>query len=135
MLCCHHHRDCTAEAEHGALHELVLDVGVLSAGTLLLRRRAAALPDADLAELTRSVLAELSEAGGSRVVQRARDDILATRACDGAVCANRRLTIEEMKALLRDVEATDCADTWRHGKPTSRQVTLKELDALFLRGR
>jgi DNA mismatch repair protein MutL len=125
----------TAEAEHDALAELGLDVGVLSAGTLAVRSRPAALPDADLVELTRSVLAELAEAGGSRVVQRARDDILATMACHGAVRANRRLTAEEMNALLREMEATERADTCNHGRPTWRQVSLKEMDALFLRGR
>jgi DNA mismatch repair protein MutL len=125
----------TAEAEGQALRDLGLDVGVLSATTLVVRSRPAALPDADLAELTRSVLAELAEAGASRVVQRARDDILATMACHGAVRANRRLTLEEMNALLREMEATERADTCNHGRPTWRQVTMKELDALFLRGR
>ena len=128
----------TAEAEAGTLHTLGLDVSLLSASTLVVRSRPAALPDADLAELTRSVLAELGsvEAGGaSRVVQRARDDILATMACHGAVRANRRLTLEEMNALLREMESTERADTCNHGRPTWRQVTMKELDTLFLRGR
>ncbi len=127
-----------AEAEHHTLHELGLDVSVLSAVTLVVRSRPAALADADLAELTRSVLADLArpEAGGaSRVVQRARDEILSTMACHGAVRANRRLTLDEMNALLREMEATERADTCNHGRPTWRQVTLKELDALFLRGR
>jgi DNA mismatch repair protein MutL len=124
-----------AEAEAPALLELGLDVSVLGRATLAVRSRPAALPDADLAELTRSVLADMAEAGSSRVVQRARDDILATMACHGAVRANRRLTIEEMNALLREMEATERADTCNHGRPTWRQVTLRELDALFLRGR
>ncbi len=125
----------TAEAESAALRTLGLDVGVLSATTLVVRSRPASLPDADLAELTRSVLAELQEAGASRVVQRARDEILATMACHGAVRANRRLNLDEMNALLREMEATARADTCNHGRPTWRQVTMKELDALFLRGR
>jgi DNA mismatch repair protein MutL len=128
----------TAEAEVEPLLELGLDVGVLSAGSLVVRSRPAALPDADLAELTRSVLAELAQpdgGGASCAVQRARDDILATMACHGAVRANRRLTLEEMNALLRAMEATERADTCNHGRPTWRQVTLKELDGLFLRGR
>jgi len=125
----------TAESEADALLALGLDVGVLSATTLVVRSRPAALPDADLAELTRSVLADLQEAGASRVVQRARDEVLATMACHGAVRANRRLTLEEMNALLREMEATERSDTCNHGRPTWRQVTMKELDGLFLRGR
>ena len=128
----------TAEAESEALLALGLDVGVLSAGTLVVRSGPAALMAGgtlDLAELTRSVLAELQEAGASRVVQRARDELLATMACHGAVRANRRLTLEEMNALLREMETTERADTCNHGRPTWRQVTMKELDALFLRGR
>jgi DNA mismatch repair protein MutL len=124
-----------AEAEHASLMALGLDVGVLSASTLVVRSRPAALPDADLAELTRSVLAELQDSSASRVVQRARDDLLATMACHGAVRANRRLTLEEMNALLREMETTERSDTCNHGRPTWRQVTIKELDALFLRGR
>ncbi len=125
----------TAEAEAPALAALGLDVSPLSATTLVVRSRPAALPDADLVELTRSVLADLLDTGASHVVQRARDDLLATMACHGAVRANRRLTLEEMNALLREMEATARADTCNHGRPTWRQVTMKELDGLFLRGR
>ena len=127
-----------AESEQEALMQLGLDVAPLAAGTLAVRSRPAALPDADLPELTRSVLAELAHpdsGGATGVVQRARDDLLATMACHGAVRANRRLTLEEMNALLREMEATERADTCNHGRPTWRQVTMKELDALFLRGR
>jgi DNA mismatch repair protein MutL len=125
----------TAEAQHDALRELGLDVAPLSATTLAVRSRPAALPDADIAELTRSVLADLAQTDSSRVVQRARDELLATMACHGAVRANRRLTIDEMNALLRDMERTERADQCNHGRPTWRQVTIKELDGLFLRGR
>jgi DNA mismatch repair protein MutL len=127
-----------AEAERDTLVELGLDVSALSASTLVVRSRPAALPEADLAELTRSVLADLmaNHGGGAKgVVQRARDDMLATMACHGAVRANRRLTLEEMNALLRDMERTERADTCNHGRPTWRQVSLKDLDNLFLRGR
>lgn len=118
-----------------ALLDLGLDVSPLSATTLAVRSRPSALPDADLAELVRAVLAELAQVDSSRVVQRARDDLLATMACHGAVRANRRLTLAEMNALLRQMEATERADQCNHGRPTWRQVTIKELDALFLRGR
>jgi DNA mismatch repair protein MutL len=124
-----------AEAHAESLLALGLDVGLLAAGTLVVRSRPAALPDADLTELVRAVLGELIELGGSRVVQRARDELLGTMACHAAVRANRRLTLPEMDALLRQMEATERSDTCNHGRPTWRQVTLKELDALFLRGR
>ena len=128
----------TAEAHADALAALGLDVAPLSPGVLAVRARPAALPDADPVALARAVLAELAELGdvdASRVVQRARDDLLATMACHGAVRANRLLTVPEMNALLRDMERTERADQCNHGRPTWRQVTVRELDALFLRGR
>jgi DNA mismatch repair protein MutL len=125
----------TAQASAVALQDLGLDVSPLSAGTLAVRSRPAALPDADLVELTRAVLAELEQTDSSRVVQRARDDLLSTMACHAAVRANRRLTLEEMNALLRQMEATERADQCNHGRPTWRPITLKELDAWFMRGR
>ncbi len=136
-----------AEAHAATLLQLGLDLSPLGPATLALRSRPAALPEAgqtNLAELARSVLAELSELseqgeqgeqGAGQVVQRARDELLATMACHGAVRANRRLTLPEINALLREMERTERADTCNHGRPTWRQVSFKELDALFLRGR
>lgn len=125
-----------AAEDHGdTLAQLGLDVSPLSATTLAVRSRPAALPDADPVALARSVLAELSQHDTSLVVQRTRDELLATMACHAAVRANRRLSLEEMNALLRDMEATERSDQCNHGRPTWRQVTLAELDALFLRGR
>ncbi|MCK6432203.1 MAG: DNA mismatch repair endonuclease MutL [Burkholderiaceae bacterium] len=125
----------TADAATDALVELGLDIGPLAPGILAVRACPAALPDADPVALARAVLADLADHDGSRTVQRARDDILATMACHGSVRANRQLTLPEMNALLRDMERTDRADQCNHGRPTWRQITLRELDALFLRGR
>ena len=124
-----------AEAHADALAALGLDVAPLSAGVLAVRARPAALPDADPVALARAVLADLADVDASRVVQRARDELLATLACHSAVRANRQLTLPEMNALLRDMERTERADQCNHGRPTWRQVTLRELDQLFLRGR
>ncbi len=128
----------TAETHAQTLRLLGLDLSPLSPGVLALRSRPAALPDADPVALARSVLADLGGADtgeASTLVQRAHDEILATMACHGAVRANRKLTLDEMNALLRDMETTDRADLCNHGRPTWRQVSLKELDTLFLRGR
>ena len=128
--------EVAAVEEHAAtLLALGLDVAPLAATTLAVRSRPAAMADADLVALTRSVLAELAQYDASRVVQRARDELLSTMACHAAVRANRRLTEGEMNALLREMEATERSDQCNHGRPTWRQVTLKELDTLFLRGR
>ncbi|PPE69235.1 DNA mismatch repair endonuclease MutL [Caldimonas thermodepolymerans] len=125
----------TAEAQREALLTLGLDVTPLGPGTLAVRSRPAALADADVVELARSVLAELAQYDASNVIERAQHELLATMACHGAVRANRHLTLDEMNALLRDMERTERADQCNHGRPTWRQLTLRELDALFLRGR
>jgi DNA mismatch repair protein MutL len=124
-----------AETHAESLRMLGLEITPLGPQTLAVRSLPAALLHADPVELARSVLADLAEADASRLVERARDEVLASMACHGAVRANRRLTIEEMNALLRQMEATERADQCNHGRPTWRQVTMKELDALFMRGR
>ena len=125
----------TAQSQVDNLLMLGLDISVLSATTLAVRSRPAALAGGDVVELARSVLAELAQYDASSVIQRAQHELLSTMACHGAVRANRQLTLDEMNALLRDMERTERADQCNHGRPTWRQITMKELDALFWRGR
>ncbi|ARN20011.1 DNA mismatch repair endonuclease MutL [Piscinibacter gummiphilus] len=125
----------TAEAQSDNLRKLGLDISALSATTLAVRSRPAALDGGDVVELARSVLAELGQYDASTVIERAQHEILSTMACHGAVRANRQLTLEEMNALLRDMERTERSDQCNHGRPTWRQLTMKDLDGLFWRGR
>ncbi len=125
----------TAEQCAQTLQQLGLDIAPLSAHSLAVRAVPCLLAQADAVALARAVLAELEQHGGARVLQRARNELLATMACHGAVRANRHLTLPEMDALLRQMEATERSDQCNHGRPTWRQLTLRELDALFLRGR
>ncbi len=125
----------TAEESTEVLAMLGLEVVPFSPKTLAVRAVPTTLAQGDPVELARSVLAELAQHDATTVVQRARNEILGTMACHGAVRANRKLTIDEMNALLRQMETTDRSDQCNHGRPTWRQLTMKELDGLFLRGR
>ena len=125
----------TAEESTDVLALLGMEVVPFSPKTLAVRAVPTTLAQGNPVELARSVLAELAAHDATTVVQRARNEILATMACHGAVRANRKLTLDEMNALLRQMETTDRSDQCNHGRPTWRQLTMKELDGLFLRGR
>ena len=129
-------REVQMAAEHSELFErlgLAVDVGGEEA--LVIRQIPVSLRDSDVELLLRDVLADLIEFGSSERIEAHQDEILSTMACHGSVRANRRLTIPEMNALLRDMEETERSGQCNHGRPTWTQLGLEELDKLFMRGR
>jgi DNA mismatch repair protein MutL len=125
----------TAEENREALEQLGLELTVAGPNELAVRAAPALLAGGDVAALARSLLAELREFGAAQVLAARQNELLATMACHAAVRANRALSIPEMNALLREMEQTERSGSCNHGRPTWYQLTLADLDKLFLRGR
>ena len=123
-----------ADDQADILAALGMEVSALGRDSLVVRSVPYQLRDADVERLLRDVLSDLVVHGTSDRVRREILDVLATMACHGSVRANRRLTLEEMNALLRDMEATERANQCNHGRPTWVQIGLGELDKWFKRG-
>lgn len=125
----------TAEDHAETLARIGFEIAALSPTALAVRGVPVALKDADAAELARDVLAEIREFGASRVLLERQNELLATMACHAAVRANRTLSVTEMNALLREMEATERSGQCNHGRPTWHQISVAELDKLFMRGK
>lgn len=125
----------TVEDHAQALSDIGLELAVLSPTTLAVRAAPVLLGGCDPVLLARDVLKELREYGSSEVLTERRNQLLATLACHASVRANRQLTIPEMNALLREMEAAERADQCNHGRPTWRAIGMDELDGLFMRGK
>ena len=125
----------TAEEHAEVLGRIGFEIAVLSPTALAVRGGPGALKDADAGNLARDVLAEVREFGASRVLVERQNELLGTMACHTAVRANRTLSITEMNALLREMEATERSGQCNHGRPTWHQISIAELDKLFMRGR
>ena len=125
--------DC-AEEQHQILLSLGIELERVAAESIVVRQVPALLKDSNVERLVRDVLSDVLEFGSSERIQAHHDDLLSTMACHGSVRANRQLTIPEMDALLRDMEATERSGQCNHGRPTWVYQSLDALDKLFLRG-
>jgi DNA mismatch repair protein MutL len=124
----------TVEDNAQTLSRLGFELAVIAPNAIAVRSVPMTLAQADAAELARDVLSEVAQFGGSRVLAERQNEMLSTMACHAAVRANRSLTLAEMNALLRDMEATERSGQCNHGRPTWFQVTIAELDKMFMRG-
>ena len=125
----------TATENPATLARLGFELAVIAPNALAVRSVPMTLAQADSAQLARDVLGEITEFGGSRVLAERQNEMLSTMACHAAVRANRALTIPEMNALLREMEATERSGQCNHGRPTWFQVTIGEMDKMFMRGK
>jgi len=123
-----------AEQHHDTFETLGMEVDRLGEQVLVARALPALLRGADAERLLRDVLSDLATFGTSQRVLASINEVLATMACHGSVRANRRLTVEEMNALLRDIETTERSGQCNHGRPTWIPLSMQQLDRLFLRG-
>ncbi|WP_107928271.1 DNA mismatch repair endonuclease MutL [Neisseria animaloris] len=129
------HEETAALADHAeALREFGLELSDMGGNTIAVRAVPAMLGKSDVASLARDMLREIAQNGSSQTIEARENQILSTMACHGSVRAGRQLTLPEMNALLRDMENTPRSNQCNHGRPTWVKLTLKELDALFLRG-
>ncbi len=124
-----------AEEQREVFAEFGVAIDRAGAETVIVRELPIILANSDVEQLVRDVLADLLEYGSSDRILAHSNEILSTMACHGSVRANRRLSLAEMNALLRDMEATERSGQCNHGRPTWVQVSLAELDKWFLRGR